>query len=999
MFGKKLAAVFFILSVHCMMGYGQVIWLYLPHDGAITGDRDMSFEWRRKSPTATYTLALSTDSLFSNPLLLSTNVPKANIGNLLYGQTYWWRVIGSGGDTSVIRKFEVMDIKAAGPLSLWLRADSAVTLNGSDLVSGWTDLSDSMRSASQLSPFIMPSWVSTSFNNLPAVRFGKNGGSGQQTTLTIPPLALNTPICVFSVHRVLSNNNLVQYLMANTLAGIFLGGTVSGVTNSGIYNDPSVFAATGTMFQNLNLTTWRKNQIRRNGSNLSTTGSIGNLSVNTLGGRPEIATLFFHGLLPELLVYKSALPDSTRDKVERYLVSKYARPVRLPADTLVCGPSLSLTLPGGTEEFSSILWSTGATGTSINITQNGTYWVRGASRLGGYITTDTIRVTGIHSIPVTSITTPQRFICYGDTLTNVYLNANPNQPWYWSNGFTGNTLVITQPGTYQVFQPHPSGCILSSPPLQVINRVNADFVLPNGCEGDTLMFTDLSQDALNDPIVFFNWQFGPNAIPDTTHRDTVFTVFNQPGSYPIQLIAYNSLGCPDTTERMLVVSPKPAPQFSINNECVGNPVTFTNLTAIPTGTSLSQVRWNLGNGVVSNQIGPTTSYAQSGTYPVQLRVKFSNGCIDSLEQAVQINKDVSPIFSLPKDTFCFGELIYTADQSLYSNTNPGTIQWRINGAIEASGINFSKPAAPVGNNVLRMTLQSSNGCVAETSRHFFVQALPTAQIASSTQLAFPPANLQFINNSLGEFDQVRWVDPFGITVLNQDTCFTTLSDTGLYQVFLHVQDRFGCMDSTSLPIRIVLPQMNTKLFNLQCTVNNGYVSANFSIRNESFQLPIQEMELALFVDQSSRFTEEWKGQLAPGSLLEYVYNAQVETIGNPNVCCVQIQRIRSEYNPGQFLEQAGGTYCEAMTNEFMLVRPFPNPTSGPVSVFVVLPDSGEATWSLSASSGTTAMAGNWSGQAGVHELNLDLSALSVGLYFLEVRFKNQTVHTKILVHR
>ena len=93
----------------------------------------------------------------------------------------------------------------------------------------------------------------------------------------------------------------------------------------------------------------------------------------------------------ELIIYDSALPDSTRAKVEQYLHAKYAAKVNPSPDTVIAFGFCPYVLNAGSS-FTNFKWSTGATTQSISVTQSGTYWVT-ADDLFGYPTSDTIKVT------------------------------------------------------------------------------------------------------------------------------------------------------------------------------------------------------------------------------------------------------------------------------------------------------------------------------------------------------------------------------------------------------------------------------------------------------------------------------------------------------------------------------------------------------------------------------------------------------------------------------
>ncbi|MFY7965036.1 MAG: PKD domain-containing protein, partial [Chitinophagaceae bacterium] len=85
----------------------------------------------------------------------------------------------------------------------------------------------------------------------------------------------------------------------------------------------------------------------------------------------------------------------------------------------------------------------------------------------------------------------------------------------------------------------------------------------------------------------------------------------------------------------LTLLPKPNATFSINNssQCVnGNSFVFTNTS---TG-SISNYKWNLGDGITTTQTNVAYSYASSNNYNVTLTATGTNGCRDSITQPVTV---------------------------------------------------------------------------------------------------------------------------------------------------------------------------------------------------------------------------------------------------------------------------------------------------------------------------------------------------------------------------
>ena len=98
--------------------------------------------------------------------------------------------------------------------------------------------------------------------------------------------------------------------------------------------------------------------------------------------------------------------------------------------------------------FSSIVltdyyWNNGATGSSIDITTGGNYFVAGTDAFGCDYSSDIITIT---EYPFdNSITATDDAICDGESVT---LGVNPENNIVWNNGETTPNLIVTEPGTY-----------------------------------------------------------------------------------------------------------------------------------------------------------------------------------------------------------------------------------------------------------------------------------------------------------------------------------------------------------------------------------------------------------------------------------------------------------------------------------------------------------------------------------------------------------------------
>jgi len=209
-------------------------------------------------------------------------------------------------------------------LSLWLEADTGVTLDGS-AISQWSDQSGNGNNAFQAAAGNRPTLVSNALNGKPVVRF--NGAnqwlatanvvttSQQYSMFVVCTLDLSKPIGPFyNGDSSTSGWGLYRRNLANY--GLLYGGT-----------DFLEFGATqGSGFQLLEATrdgsgtTFYVGGQQSGGTSSVAPGAPA--GVATVGGVRSDES--FHGDVAEVLVYNRALYPNERQQVEQYLRSKYA---------------------------------------------------------------------------------------------------------------------------------------------------------------------------------------------------------------------------------------------------------------------------------------------------------------------------------------------------------------------------------------------------------------------------------------------------------------------------------------------------------------------------------------------------------------------------------------------------------------------------------------------------------------------------------------------------
>lgn len=162
--------------------------------------------------------------------------------------------------------------------------------------------------------------------------------------------------------------------------------------------------------------------------------------------------------------------------------------VSLPDQVEACsGETINLIAEGNALTY---LWSNGATGEEIALSESGIYTVEGS--LGSC--TSSASTNAIFHPPAFVDLLNEYSLCEGDTL-DLEVSSGELSAYLWSNGETGNSISIHQEGNYFVDVTTAHGC-LSTHPFTVALIPPPSSALPDEastCEGQTLTLSTASQ--------------------------------------------------------------------------------------------------------------------------------------------------------------------------------------------------------------------------------------------------------------------------------------------------------------------------------------------------------------------------------------------------------------------------------------------------------------------------------------------------------------------------
>ena len=354
--------------------------------------------------------------------------------------------------------------------------------------------------------------------------------------------------------------------------------------------------------------------------------------------------------------------------------------VNITSTGVLCSGN-TVTLDAG-PGFATYLWDDASTGQTRVVTAAGTYYVT-VTNAQGCIGSDTIDVVADTSLKA-DFTVDLHLGCENDTifLTNNSTGAvtynwlfgdggyssfqNPVPYVYFNQGIYTIRLIANNPPCADTMYltidcNHP----LSSAFDITNNTPPPNVVLDSICLG-YVFSTSLISPPVNQPTWIHEWNWGDGS-PITGNNPNQH-LYTTPGTFILTHTVTDTLGCVDSTQKLLFVDYNPYADFVVSDSviCVGEKVSFYD-TLSPNIINFS---WDFKDGNVLNNVSnPTHTWESGGLYNVTLTAK-STFCPDKVvSQDIQVNS--YPQINIGRDTsICPG---LTGSILIADVNNPGAL--------------------------------------------------------------------------------------------------------------------------------------------------------------------------------------------------------------------------------------------------------------------------------------------------------------------------------------
>jgi gliding motility-associated-like protein len=452
----------------------------------------------------------------------------------------------------------------------------------------------------------------------------------------------------------------------------------------------------------------------------------------------------------------------------------------------------------------------------------------------------TTKIVTVHPAPVAGFNSTT--VCHPDTteFTNtstVSTGSITANNWHFGDATTASTVhadhKYANPGAYSIklVVTTDQGCKDSITQNENVNaRPVAGFSVPAACFPFNSNFTDTTTISAG-ALATWNWNFGDGNTSTTQNPAHAYAAA---GSYTARLSVTSGLGCTDTTSRMVVVNPKPAPAFTTNTVCNGFATQFTNSSTVSTG-SITTYSWNFGDGNTSASSDPAHTYAAAGTYNVKLVITTANGCTDSVTNTVTVHPRPVPLFNVVNACYTLSNS-FTDQSTVSTGTITGWL-WNFGDSSTSTATNPAHGYATSGTYSIKLIVTTALGCSDSISRNMTLFPLPVPAF-NVTAACSSFANVFSDSSTIPSGSNTSWSWDFG------DAATSAISNpshiyaaAGSYTAKLRVTSALGCVDSISKSVTVnpnpvagfnstTVCHPDTTVFTNTSNISAGSITAN-----------------------------------------------------------------------------------------------------------------------------------------------------------------------------
>ncbi|HZY78384.1 MAG TPA: PKD domain-containing protein [Cyclobacteriaceae bacterium] len=571
--------------------------------------------------------------------------------------------------------------------------------------------------------------------------------------------------------------------------------------------------------------------------------------------------------------------------------------------------------------------------------------------------------------------------------TNTSAGDISGYSWDFSDGPTSTetnpTHVYTQPGIYDVSlsTTATNGCVsTTTTSINVYSLPVPAFSIdlpPFSCSGSPSQFHDNTPAPTDSNLGQWNWTFGDNGAgsgEDPTHT------YTNAGTYNVKLTVTTDRNCTASTQHEVTIAPSPVAAFTSIPACVNQSTAFTSTS---TG-DIKSWQWKIGSATY-NVASPSHTFAAAGSSSVQLTVTGTNDCVSTATRSVTV--PVLPSLDFTIANRCSGQAVAFNDITT-STTDPiSQRNWTFNGGGATSGqqVNYT---FDTGTYPVKLQITNQSGCVYSVTKQVVINPSPVAAFNTSIDVGPAPLHVVFTNASTGA-TAYKWNFNDGNAPKTDASTEYTYNTLGDYTVDLTATSAEGCSRTASKVVSVVVPRDELALEEFSLVQAGTGYRGYIRVRNNG-NYRIGGFSVSYDVGGGVLLKENVTAIINPGQSNMILLSNQFLSPSSESYICAELQGDTNLVD---------NKACTVLTNNAVILAPYPNPTDKYLNLETVQPTAGTVRVRLYSSSGGNAYDKTFDVAAGLSRLTLDVENLSPGMYVAVVTAGDVTTSRHFLIAR
>jgi gliding motility-associated-like protein len=325
----------------------------------------------------------------------------------------------------------------------------------------------------------------------------------------------------------------------------------------------------------------------------------------------------------------------------------------------------------------------------------------------------------------------------------------------------------------------------------------------------------------------WKWFFSNNPADTSNIQNPTFN-YTSTGFYTVKLVVRTNKNCIDSAifNNYVKVVHTSKPVITLTDSVLCRPANFTftgstrDIGGQPDTSQIVQWFWNFGNGATSLDQNPTSQiFTVSGTFPNNLTIVNSSGCVDSVKRNVKVPLDDSlqAFFRADRRIICDSGTINFTDTSILNIPGTFSYQWDFGDGtpvIATTTRSVSHFYAAAGKYNVKLIVNSSIGCTDTIDKADYILVVkPRPNISVADTIQCRPGNFTFRGDTIGynipaidTFPIVSWNWQFGgngatSTLRNPPT--QVFPNSGRFLTTLTITNNIGCLTIDSQFVRVL----------------------------------------------------------------------------------------------------------------------------------------------------------------------------------------------------